>query len=175
MKLNTRYAYIILFTCSCVDYVGDLIERVKKLDLEWLYEDSKRTVEKCKEEIEKIVVGYPGIYKYIDNCPDEVIIEQLLTILHHVVKAVTDFITSYGNTIAKYAIEYEYTDDVKSLNNLIHSRKFKSLYVLAEELKNKEDVKPKTLGEAYYYTSSTELQDYLDAVKAYRDSLKKQK
>lgn len=160
---------------SLVNYTEDLLRRVNNLNLEWLYGDSKRTVEKCKEEIEKIVVGYPEIYINIDNCPDEVIIEQLLTILHHAVKEITCFINTYGQRIAQYAVNNDCKDHIKYVMGVVRGEKFKSLCELAKGITDKDDKEPTCLREAYYYTSSTELKDYLDAVKAYRDSLKKQK
>lgn len=161
------------YEISLVSYTEDLIKRVLNLDLIWLYSGDLRKSEKCREEIEKVIVGYPEIYTYIDSCPENIIIQQLLAILHHAVVEITDFIHYHGDYIAECAQKHQYSDHVKYIKGKINSKKFKKLRELSENSLSRDSEEPKCLGEMYYYTSSNELKRLLDVLQEYYNFLKK--
>ncbi|MCM1529123.1 MAG: hypothetical protein NC093_03920 [Alistipes sp.] len=161
------------YEISLVSYTEDLIKRVLNLDLIWLYSGDLRKSEKCREEVEKVIVGYPEIYTYIDSCPENIIIQQLLAILHHAVVEITDFIHYHGDYIAECARKHQCSDHVKYIKGKINSKKFKELRELSENSFSRDSEEPKCLGEMYYYTSSNELDRLLDVLQEYYNSLKK--
>ncbi|MBR6581890.1 MAG: hypothetical protein IKK66_11410 [Ruminococcus sp.] len=160
---------------SFVDYLEDLIRRVLSLDLKWLYDDSKKKIEKCREEVEKILIGYPEVYLYIDGCSDEIIRKQLLTILHHAITETTQFINTYGESISKYAVNHNCESHIKYVKGKVYGNSFKDLTDLSGKLKDIPTKEPHSLYECYYYTSSNELNDLLNSINNYKALLKKPK
>lgn len=161
------------YEISLISYTEDLIKRVMNLDLTWLYSSAQKNIEKCRKEVEKVVVGYPEIYTYIDSCPENIIIQQLLTILHHAVVEITDFIRNSGDFIAECVLKHQCSDHVKYIKGKINAKKFKELRELSENLLTKDSEELKYLGEMYYYTSSNELGKLLDVLQEYYNFLKK--
>lgn len=161
------------YEISLVSYTEDLIKRVMNLDLTWLYSDAQKKVEKCRKEVEKVIIGYQEIYTYIDSCPENIIIQQLLTILHHVVVEITNFIDCHDDYIAECALKHQCLDHVKYMKGKINSNKFKEFKELSENIPTRDNEELKCLGEAYYYTSGNELGQLLDALQEYYNSLKK--
>lgn len=160
---------------SLVAYTEDLIRRVLSLDLEWLYDDSEKKIGKCREEVEKILIGYPEVYLYIDDCSDEIIRKQLLTILHHVITVITQFINTYGESISKYAVNHNCESHIKYVKGKVYGNNFKDLTKLSEKLKDIPTKEPHSLYECYYYTSSNELNDLLNSISIYKNYFKKSK
>jgi hypothetical protein len=117
-----------------LSYTEDLIKRVMNLELTWLYSSKRKKIEKCREEVEKVIVGYPEIYTYIDSCPENIMIQQLLTILHHVVVKITNFINYYGDFIAECALKHQCSNHVKYIKGKINFKKFKELKELSGNL-----------------------------------------
>lgn len=175
--LNQYKGYIAplipVYEISLVSYIENLIKRVMNLDLTWLYSGNLKKIEKCREEFEKVIVGYPEIYTYIDSCPENIIIRQLVTILHHAVVEITDFIHYYGDFIAACALKHQCSDHVKYIKGKINGMKFKELRELSENLLPRDSEELKYLGELYYYTSSNELSQLLDVLQEYYNFLKK--
>lgn len=161
------------YEISLVSYTEDLIKRVLNLDLIWLYSGNLKKIEKCREEVEKVIVGYPEIYTYIDSCPEIIIIQQLLTILHHAVVEITEFIHYHSDYIAECALKHKCPDHVKYIKGKINGTKFKKLRELSGKLLSRDDRELKYLGEMYYYTSSNELGRLLDVLQEYYNFLKK--
>jgi len=160
---------------SFVDYLEDLIRRVLSLDLKWLYDDSKKKIEKCREEVEKILIGYPEVYSYIDGCSDEVIEKQLLTILHQAIIEITTFINNNGKDIAGYANAHNCEKHIKYIKGIVYGNRFKELTDISEKLKAIPSKEPHSLYERYYYTSSNELYDLLNSISAYKYYFNKSK
>ena len=160
---------------SLVDYMDDLIRRVLKLDLQWLYNNSEKSIEKCREEVEKILIGYPEVYSYIDDCSEDVIKKQLLAILHQAIISTTSFINKHGKLIAKSAITHNCEGHIKYIKGKIYGNNFKELTALSEKLKGTPTEAHKSLYECYYYTSSNELADLLNSINSYKNLLIKSK
>ena len=160
---------------SFVDYLEDLIRRVLSLDLKWLYDDSKKKIEKCREEVEKILIGYPEVYSYIDGCYDEVIEKQLLTILHQAIIEITTFINNNGKDIAGYANAHNCEKHIKYIKGIVYGNRFKELTDISEKLKAIPSKEPHSIYECYYYTSSNELYDLLNSIIKYKNYFKKSK
>ena len=158
---------------SLVDYMDDLIRRV--LDLQWLYNNSEKSIEKCREEVEKILIGYPEVYSYIDDCSEDVIRKQLLAILHRAIVFITFFININGELIAKFATTHKCEGHIKYIKGKIYGNSFKELTALSEKLKGTPTEAPKSLYECYYYTSSNELADLLNSISSYKNLLIKSK
>ena len=70
-------------------------------------------IEKCREEGEKILIGYPEVYSYIDSCSDEIIRKQLLSILHNAIVIITQFINTNGEAISNFAITHKCKSHIK--------------------------------------------------------------
>ncbi|WP_028515125.1 hypothetical protein [Ruminococcus flavefaciens] len=160
---------------SLVDYMEDLIRRVLSLDLKWLYNNSEKKIEKCREEIEIVLIGYPEVYSYIDGCSDKIIRKQLLTILHHAIVEITQFINNNGKDISKYAITHNCENHIKYVKGRVYGKSFKELNELSEKLKETPTEGPHSLYECYYYTSSNELADLLSSISNYKNLFKKSK
>ena len=167
------YCTINKYELSLISYTDDLISRVIKLNLSWIYSNNKKSVDKCKEEIEKILIGYPEIYTYFDSFSDETITKQLLAILHNAVKEITKFINDNGHTISKCVNNHKCSEHKKYLKGKINGNKFKEFKKLSEDLVQNIYKVPQSLGERYYYTSSNELNELLEALRTYYDLLKK--
>ena len=88
----------------------------------------------------------------------------LTAILHHIVAEVTKFLKANTDTISRLAKMYNLTDSITYIRNKTYGKTFKSLKELAQEMETISKAQPKTLYEAYYYTSSNELSGFLDAV-----------
>ena len=157
---------------SLISYTQDIIKRIMSLDLKWLYGNKSRNVSKCREEIKKIIVGYPEIYTYLDSCSDDVIAEQLVTILRHAVESVTSFINAYGDSIAYYGHWYNIEPHINYIKGLCNGKKYKEWKAYSETLNVNDKEKPTSLGEYYYYTSGNGLAEWLNALAEYYDCLK---
>ena len=160
---------------SLVDYLEDLIRRILSLDLKWLYNSSKKEIEKCREEVKKILIGYPEVFSYIDCCSDEIIQQQLLTILHHAITEITKFINDNGKDIAGYANAHNCENHIKYIKGKRTRDNSKELTELSEKLKAVPNKEPHNLYECYYYTSSNELYDLLNSISNYKNYFKKSK
>ena len=156
---------------SLVDYMDDLIRRVLKLDLKWLYSNAEKSIEKCREEVEKILIGYQEVYSYIDGCAEDVIRKQLLAIIHRAIVLITFFININGELIAKFATTHKCEGHIKYIKGKIYGNSFKELRALSEKLKDTPTETPKSLYECYYYTSSNELADLLNSINSYKNLL----
>jgi len=172
--LNTSGSTLTYELCL-VDYTEDLIRRVLSLDLKWLYNNSKNEIEKCREEVEKILIGYPEVYTYIDGCSEEIIEKQLLTILHHAIIEITDFINNNGEDVAGYANAHNCEKHIKYIKGKVYGNSFKELTKLSEKLKAIPNKEPHSLYDRYYYTSSNELYDLLNSISSYKNYFKKSK
>lgn len=159
------------YELSLVEYTDDLIKRLLSVDLLWLYDNKQRKVEKCKEEVSKILIGYAHVFSLIDMCSEEVIIKQLIAILHHAVTETTKFIESNGRFIAKCATKHKCESHIKYVKN----KNYKQYTALSEKLKQVPDTEPQSLYENYYYTSSNELDRLLNAISEYKNYFKKSK
>ena len=156
-----------------LNYTGDIIKRVMSLDLLWLYNDADKKSGKCREEVEKIIVGYPEIYSYLDSCSDETQSKQLTIILHHAVKEITAFINNRCRFISEYVISHEFSEHKKYVKGIVNGQKFKQLKVLSEGMNNDENEEMHSLFDEYYYTSGNELSQLLASLQSYYESLKK--
>ena len=163
------------YEISLVEYTDDLIKRLLSVDLLWLYDNKQRKVEKCKEEVSKILIGYTHVFSMIDMCPEEVIIKQLIAILHHAVTETTKFIENNGRFIAKCAVKHNCEGRIKYIQSKSYESKYKQCPALFEKLKQVPDTKPQSLYENYYYTSSNELDRLLNAISEYKNYFKKSK
>lgn len=166
---------IVEYEKSLVAYIEDLIKRILSLDLKWLYNDSEKKIEKCREEVEKILIGYPEVYSYIDGCTEDIIRRQLLAILHRAIILATSFVNENGQFIAKSAIKHNCERHIKYIKGKIYGNSFKELIALSEQLKETPTEAPKSLYECYYYTSSNELADLLNSISKYKNLFKKSK
>lgn len=175
IQIREKSDSISTYELGLVDYLDDLIRRVLRLDLKWLYDDSKKKIEKCKEEVEKILIGYPEVYSYIDGCTDEIIQKQLLTILHHAIAEITEFINNNGEEISWYAKAHNCENHIEYIKGIVFGNKFKKLTELSEKLKVTPAETPNNLYECYYYTSSNELYDLLNSISTYKNCFKKPK
>ncbi len=160
---------------SLVNYTDDLLNRILSLDLMWLYHDSKKSLEKCRKEVEKILIGYPEVYTYIDSCSEDIVRKQLLAILHHAIVKTTMFIKENGEFISKCANNYKCESHIKYMKNKIYGNSFKELIALSNKVKTTSTDEPQSLYEHYYYTSSNELENLLNSLKSYKDYFKKSK
>ena len=160
---------------NLVCYTEDIIKRVMKLDLKWLYNNEEKDINKCREEVEKIVIGYPEIFSYIDNCSEDIQKEQLLIILHHAVKEITEFINKRSELITQCAINQEWLKHRKYIKGLVNGKKFKALKIFSESLSCDNIKEPNSLIDIYYYTSSNELSQLLVSVESYYRRLKNAK
>lgn len=154
---------------------GRILRFTKSLDLKWLYNNSKKEIEKCREEVEKILIGYPEVYTYIDGCSDEIIEKRLLTILHHAITEITDFINNNCEDVAGYANAHNCEKHIKYIKGKVYGNSFKELTQLSEKLKAVPNKEPHSLYERYYYTSSNELYDLLNSIRTYKHYFKKSK
>lgn len=143
------------------------------LDLIWLYTDTEKSNDKCREEIEKIVVGYPEIYSYLDSCSEEVKFKQLSIILHHSVKVITAFINNRCRFVSVCINSPEYSEHKKHVKGIVNGKKFKQLKELSEGMNNDENEEMHSLFDEYYYTSGNELSQLLASLQSYYESLKK--
>lgn len=176
-KAKKQYCPILLnqikeYELSLIEYTADLIKRILSLDLNWLYGGDKKTSEKCWEEIEKIVIGYNDLHIYFDICEEAVAIKQLLTILHHAVVEVTNYLNKNKEYIAECVKRNDWSDRREYVKGIVNG-KFKHLEEFAEGISDSEISDPECLGEAYYYTSCNELTKLLEEVKGYYELLKK--
>lgn len=160
---------------SLVNYTDDLIKRLLSIDLLWLYDNKHRQVEKCKEEVSKILIGYAHVFSLIDMCSEESIIKQLIAILHHAVKEFTKFIEDNGKFIAKCAIKHNCEGHIQYVKHKHYGNKYKQYNALSEKLKQLPDNEPQNLYESYFYTSSNELDRLLNAIREYKNYFKKAK
>ena len=180
-KARSQYKNIIIadllprWKQNLVFYTEDIIKRVMRLDLKWLYNNEKKDINKCRKELEKIVIGYPEIFSYIDNCCEDIQKEQLLIILHHAVKEITAFINRRSDLISQCAISLEYLDHKKYVQSLINGKKFRTLKTFSESLYDNNNNEPNSLLDLYYYTSSNELPLLLLSLESYYKQLKKAK
>lgn len=156
-----------------INYTEDIIKRVMSLDLIWLYTDTEKSNDKCREEIEKIVVGYPEIYSYLDSCSEEVKFKQLSIILHHSVKVITAFINNRCRFVSVCINSPEYSEHKKHVKGIVNGKKFKQLKELSEGMNNDENEEMHSLFDEYYYTSGNELSQLLASLQSYYESLKK--
>jgi hypothetical protein len=159
------------YELSLVEYTDDLIKRLLSVDLLWLYDNKQKQIEKCKEEVSKILIGYAHVFSLIDMCPEEVIIKQLIAILHHAVTETTKFIESNGRFIAKCATKHKCESHIKHVKD----KNYKQYTALSEKLKQVPVTEPQSLYENYYYTSSNELDRLLNAISEYKNYFKKSK
>ena len=128
-----------------------------------------------REEVEKILIGYPEVYSYIDGCYDEVIEKQLLTILHQAIIEITTFINNNGKDIAGYANAHNCEKHIKYIKGIVYGNRFKELTDISEKLKAIPSKEPHSIYECYYYTSSNELYDLLNSIIKYKNYFKKSK
>ncbi len=156
-----------------LNYTGDIIKRVMSLDLLWLYNDADKKSGKCREEVEKIIVGYPEIYSYLDSCSDETQSKQLTIILHHAVKEITAFINNRCRFISEYVISHEFSEHKKYVKGIVNGQKFKQLKVLSEGMNNDENEEMHSLFDEYYYTSGNEVSQLISSLQSYYEALKK--
>ena len=163
------------YELSLVEYTDDLIKRLLSVDLLWLYDIKRRQVEKCKEEVRKILIGYAHVFSLIDMCSEEVIIKQLIAILHHAVTEITKFIENNGRFIAECAVKHNCEGHINYVKNKSYGNKYKQYTALSEKLKQVPNTEPKSLYESYYYTSSNELDKLLNAISEYKNYFKKSK
>ena len=159
------------YELSLINYTEDLIKRVISLDLNWLYGDDKKPLDKCNEEISKIIIGYNELHTYYDNCEEDVAVKQYLTILHHAVVEVTNYLNENKVYIASCVVNNDCSEHIKHIKSIANG-KTKQLEEFAKDIADSETSEPECLGEAYYYTSSNELMQLLEAIKSYYDSLK---
>ena len=155
------------------NYSTDIIKRILGLDLKWLYGDDEKTLDKCKEEIEKIIVCYNELYTYFDSCDETVAVRQYLTILHHAIVEVTNYLNENMDFIASCVANNECSDHIKYIKGIINGTKYKEFVVFSEGAVDNETNEPECLGEIYYYTSSNELSQLLQAIRGYYEALKK--
>lgn len=160
---------------SLVAYMDDLIKRILSLDLKWLYNDSEKKIEKCREEVEKILIGYPEVYSYIDGCAEDIIRKQLLAILHQAIIEITTFINNNGKDIAGYANAHNCEKHIKYIKGIVYGNRFKELTDISENLKAIPNKELHSIYESYYYTSSNEFNDLLNSISKYKDNFKKSK
>lgn len=163
------------YELSLVNYTDDLIKRLLSVDFLWLYDNKQRQIEKCKEEVRKILIGYAHVFSLIDICSEEVIIKQLIAILHHAVTETTKFIEDNGKFIAKCAIKHNCEGHIKYVKNKPYGNTYKQYIALCEKLKQVHDTKPQSLYGSYYYTSSKELDRLLNVISEYKNHFKNSK
>ncbi|SEH88997.1 hypothetical protein SAMN02910265_03214 [Ruminococcus flavefaciens] len=163
------------YELSLVEYTDDLIKRLLSIDLLWLYDNKQKQIEKCKEEVSKILIGYAHVFSLIDMCSEEVIIKQLIAILHHAVTETTKFIENNGRFIAECAVKHNCEGHINYVKNKSYGNKYKQHTALSEKLKQVPNTEPRTLYESYYYTSSNELDRLLNAISKYKNYFKKSK
>lgn len=162
-----------IWDVDILKYTEDIIKRVMSLDLLWLYDDTDKNLDKCREEIEKIIVGYPEIYSYLDSCSENTQSEQLLIILHHAVKEITAFINRRCRFISEYVMSQEFSDHKKYVKGIMNGNRFKVLKTFSEGLNNENKEDPQSLLDEYYYTSGNELPQLLTSLQSYYESLKR--
>lgn len=158
---------------NILNYTGDIIKRVMSLDLLWLYNDANKESGKCREEVEKIIVGYPEIYSYLDSCSDETQSKQLTIILHHAVKEITAFINNRCRFISEYVISQEFSDHKKYVKGIVNGNKFKELKTFSKGMNSEDSSEPQSLFDEYYYTSGNELPQLIFSLQSYYEALKK--
>ena len=177
-KAKKQYCPILLnqikeYELSLIEYTADLIKRIISLDLKWLYGEENKDLEKCRKEIEKIVISYNELYTYFDNCEEAVAVRQFTTILHHAVAEVTNYFNKNKEYIADCVKRNDSSDHITDVKNIVNRNKFKELVEFANDIADSEVSEPKCLGEVYYYTSGNELKKLTGELKGYYNLLKK--
>lgn len=175
-QYNEKYdkTHKAVYEKSLVNYIDDIIHRIMSLDLQWLYSNTAKDLNKCREEVKKILVGYPEIYTYLDRCDDNIIETQLLTILHHAVTEITKFIKCHGEYISQCAIIHDCSKHIRYVKGKVKDSNLKMLdHLIENQADGNNDSDVKTLRDMYYYTSSNELRELLNILREYKGYFKK--